>query len=327
MSSSNQLQSSDGQSQTWTRIKNKILDVPFVYPLLVILTIVILLERPGMLKPLFFFTILRQALPLMLVTIGQSLCMRVRSIDLSSPGVIVLSVYIVTSGLIPAPAWLLCLFALAVGAIIGAINAWFIGIRHSSAVLVTLATAMIAGGIVLILSGIRQPGPTPDILKFLAQWRAFGFPALPVVVVIFASIFALWLRQSVLNRVIDAIGANPTAAWVSGLPYLKTIFSVHIISGTLSALAGVILAAALGKGSVTAGADLALYSLAAVVLGGVSFGVSRGGVIGPVIAAAMMTFLFNFLTAYDVQQPVRLIIVGVTIVLSAIIISARNEAN
>ncbi|MCV2894649.1 ABC transporter permease [Lentibacter sp. XHP0401] len=304
---------------------SRVVDMPFVYPLFIILLIVVWVERPAMLGPVFFWTIMRQAAPLVLVAIGQSLCMRVQSIDLSSSGVIVAAVYVLTGGWIEASTPVLCLLAIFIGLISGAVNAWFIAIRRSSAVLVTLATAMILSGVVLILSGIRQPDRAPEDLVALMRMRSFGVPMIPLVTFAFACVFAVLLRFSVLNRVIGAIGTNPKAAWASGLPYVRTVFIVHIMSGAFAAFAAIVLVGSLGKGSVILGQDLALFSLAAVVLGGVSFGVGRGGVMGPVLAAAMLTLLFNFLTAYDVAGPARLIVVGVVIVVAAIIISFREK--
>lgn len=308
-----------------TRVLKQIGGVPFVYPLFALLLVIVWIERPVMLKPMFFFTILRQAVPLILVAVGQSLCMRVRSIDLSSTGVIVGAVYILTGGWIEAPTLVLCLLALGLGLFVGAVNAWFIAIRRSSAVLVTLATAMIVSGIVLILSGTRQPDRAPVDLVEFARVRIEGMPVIALITIVFVILFAIALRMSVLGRVMDAIGTNPKAAWTSGLPYVRTVFTVHMISGAFASLAAIVLIASLGKGSVTLGADLALFSLAAVVLGGVSFGISRGGVIGPALAGAMLTFLFNFLTAYDVAQPARLIVVGMVIIVAAIVISMREN--
>lgn len=301
--------------------------IPLVYPLFALLLLAAYIERPMMLAPLFFFTIMRQAVPLILVTIGQSLCMRIRSLDLSSGGVIVGAAYILTSGWIQAPTPVLIALALALGLAVGAVNAWFIAIRRSSAVLVTLATAMIVGGTVLVLSGILQPDRSPQALVDLARFRIGKVPMLPILAFALAGLIALAVRSSVLGRYIDAIGANPRAAWVSGLPYVRVVFLVHMTSGLLSALAAMALVGTLGKGSVILGQDLPLFSLAAVVLGGVSFGYGKGGVLGPVFASAMLIFLFNFLTAYNFAQPVRLILVGIVILISAIAIShrARNE--
>ena len=307
------------------RIFSALATIPLVYPLSALLLLVAWFERPMMLTPIFFFTILRQAVPLMFVAVGQSLCMRVRSIDLSCSGVIVGAVYLLTAGWIEAPTLLLCGLALLLGLTVGAVNAWFIAVRRSSAVLVTLATGMIVSGTVLILSGIRQPDRAPDALTAFARARIEGVPIVVPIAVGVILLFAILLRGSVLRWVMDAIGTNPKAAWTSGLPYVPTIFAVHMISGTFSALAAIVLVASLGQGSVTIGADLALFSLAAVVLGGVSFGIAKGGVAGPALAAAMLTFLFNFLTAYDVAQPARLIVVGVVIIVAAIAISSRSQ--
>lgn len=305
----------------WHMVKS----VPLVFPLFAILLVVAWFERPMMLTPLFFFTIMRQAVPLALVAIGQSLCMRIRSIDLSASGVVVGAGYILTSAWIDATLPVLLAVAILLGLTVGAVNAYFIAYRRSSAVLVTLATAMIVGGGVLVLSGYLQPDRTPKPIVDLVRWRVGSVPMIPILAAGLALIIAAAVRFSVLGRFIDAIGSNPKAAWTSGLPYIRVVFAVHMTSGVLSALAAVVLAGALGKGSVTMGQDLSMFSLAAVVLGGVSFGYGKGGVMGPVIAAAMLTFLFNFLTAYDIAQPARLVLVGAVIVLAAIAISWKTR--
>ena len=325
MSMATETRSTDIAPSRVRKIGFLLLDIPFVYPLFVILLMVVAIERPVMLTPVFFWTIMRQAVPLVFVALGQSLCMRVRSIDLSSTGVIVVAVYVLTSGWIDAPTPVLCALAIALGLLAGAINAYFIAFRRSSAVLVTLATAMILSGMILILSGIRQPDRAPDDLVTLMRLRAFGVPMAPLLTILVVLALAMLLRFSALKRLIDAIGTNPKAAWTSGLPYIRTVFAVHMISSAGAAIAAIVLVGALGKGSVILGQDLALFSLAAVVLGGVSFGVGRGGLIGPALAAAMLTLLFNFLTAYDIDAPARFVVVGFVIVFAAIAISARSD--
>ena len=72
------------------------------------------------------------------------------------------------------------------------------------------------------------------------------------------------------------------------------------------------------------GSDLALNSLAAVILGGVTFGSGRGGVLGPAVASFMLTFIFNLLTSFGLGEPGKQIAQGAIIALAAIVYSARG---
>jgi len=80
-----------------------------------------------------------------------------------------------------------------------------------------------------------------------------------------------------------------------------------------------------GKGSITLGQDLALNSLAAAILGGVTFGRSKGGMAGPAVAAFMLTFLFNFLTSLGLGEPGRLMLQGAIIAVAALAYSLKNR--
>ena len=93
----------------------------------------------------------------------------------------------------------------------------------------------------------------------------------------------------------------------------------------ISVACGFILVGFVGKGSITLGQDLALNSLAAAILGGVTFGRSKGGMAGPAVAAFMLTFLFNFLTSLGLGEPGRLMLQGAIIAVAALAYSLKNR--
>ena len=136
---------------------------------------------------------------------------------------------------------------------------------------------------------------------------------------------ALLLRGTVFGRYLDATGANPQAAALSGIPHLRVIFIGHVASALISVLCGFILVGFVGKGSITLGQDLALNSLAAAILGGVNFGSGRGGMAGPAVAAFMLTFLFNFLTSLGLGEPGRLMLQGAIIAAAALAYSLNRK--
>jgi ribose transport system permease protein len=131
--------------------------------------------------------------------------------------------------------------------------------------------------------------------------------------------------MSVFGRYIDAIGANPRAAWVSGIPYVRVVTVVHVLSSLFAVLSGFLLIGFVGVGSMDIGRDLALGSLAAVILGGVTFGSGRGGVLGPTVAALMLTFSFNLLTGLGLGEPAKLMLQGLIIGIAAAAYSAQRR--
>lgn len=296
-----------------------LLGLPPAYVALAVLLLLAAAMRPQLLSAMLLPLIARQAAPLGLAVIGQSLVMRARSIDLSSGGVIVAVSYLLTSGyfgLSDAVSMLLCmLLGLTVGVLNGVLIVW----ARASSMIVTLAVSMILMGIVIALSQFRAPGDAPEILRELVRLRVGGVPAPVWLWLALLLMAAVFLRRSVYGRSLDAVGANPQAAALSGLPHRRVIFIAHVVSALISVLCGFVLVGFVGKGSVTLGQDLALNALAAAILGGVNFGSGRGGMAGPAVAAFMLTFLFNFLTGLGLGEPGRLMLQGAVIAAAALV--------
>ena len=309
----------------WRRAARFVSALPPAYVGTALLLLLAALLRPQLLSLFLLPLIARQAAPLGLAVIGQSLVMRGRSIDLSSGGVIVAVSYILTSGYFPVSDAVAMGLCLVLGITVGVINGVLIVKARASSMIVTLAMAMILLGIVIALSQFRAPGDAPEFLRELARFRVLGIP-LPVLVwlAVLAPV-ALLLRTTVYGRYLDAVGANPRAAAVSGIPYLRVIFVGHVASALISVLCGFILVGFVGKGSVTLGQDLALNSLAAAILGGVNFGSGKGGMLGPAVAAFMLTFLFNFLTSLGLGEPGRLMLQGAIIAAAALVYSLNKK--
>jgi len=280
--------------------------------------------RPALVSPELLLLILRQAAPLGLAAIGQSLVMRGLSLDLSIGGIVVAVTYILTSGYVRLPEAPLLAACLIFGMGIGAANGFLIVRLRASSVIVTLAVAMILYGIVIALSQLRAPGDAPELLKFVGSGRIGIVPIAPVLWLAVLVPAALLLRSTVFGDYLDAVGDNPRAAAWSGIPHQRIIFITHVFSGATAALSAFLLTGFVGMGSVTAGQDLPLNTLAACILGGVNFGSGRGGMAGPAVAAFMLTFLFNFLTSFGLGEPEKLMLQGAIIVVAALTYSMRQ---
>jgi ribose transport system permease protein len=303
-----------------------LLSLPFAYAGTALLLIAAYLTRPALLSPLLLLLIVRQAAPLGIAVIGQSICMRVLSLDLSIGGVIVCVSYILTSGILPlSEPWLL-LICLVFGLAVGLLNSFFITVLRASSVIVTLAMAMVLSGVVISFSQYQAPSDAPQIVRFFGQTRIGVFPIALLVWLALLLPTIAFLRLSVFGRYVDAIGANPKAAWVSGIPYVRVVSIVHVMSSLFAVFSGFLLVGFVGVGSMDIGRDLALNSLAAVILGGVTFGSGKGGVLGPTVAAFMLTFTFNLLTSLGLGEPAKLIIQGAIIAMAAIAYAARSQS-
>jgi ribose transport system permease protein len=302
----------------------ELLKLPPSYYLLILVVIATAATSPNLLKINVLFIFLRQAAPLGIAVLGQLLVMRARSIDLSIGGIFVMTNYMITAGVLSgySPVALIVV-PIAMGLVIGLLNGILIAQVRASAVIVTLGMTTVLTGLVLYLSSGRPPGGVPAYLKSLSAER-FGMVPLPVLVwVVLSIVLAGALRFFIFGRFLAAVGDNPRAARMSGLPLPRVIVVTHVLSGLLAAAGGVLHTAALGVGSVKFGPEIIMNSIAATILGGGSFGSGRGGVSGPFVAVVALTFMFAVLTVFGVQDPGKLMIQGVVIAVAAVVYGLR----
>ncbi len=295
-----------------------VLNLPPAFYGTVLLLLAALALRPVLLGSVFFLAIVGQAAPLGMVALGQSLVMRCRSIDLSIAGVFVAADFIITSGYFSAwPAPVLILLCLLLGLTVGSINGILITRVRASAVIVTLGMSIVLVGVVVAFSNYSQPGEVPGFLRTIGSGDFYAVPISLIVWFAIALPTGLALSRSVYGRYLSAVGANPQAAALSGIPYLRIIFIAHVISALFATVGGLLLAGFVGLGSTTLGQDLVLNSIAAVILGGINFGGGAGGTLGPMVGAFMLTFLFNFLNSFGLGEPAKYMMQGGIIAVAA----------
>jgi ribose transport system permease protein len=293
-----------------------------------VLVIAALIFRPMLLSAAFLWIIARQAAPLGMVVLGQSLSMRCRSIDLSIGGVVLAVNYLASSPHMSSwSGYSIVIVCLVLGLAIGTINGILITRFKGSAVIVTIGMTIIFVGVVVAFSRYTPPGEVPRLVRFLGSGRLGSVPMASVIWLAFVVPLALALRTTVFGKYVDAVGSNPRAAAVSGIPHLKVIFLVHVLSGLTAAVGGLLLAGFVGMGSTDTGIgqDLTLNSMAAVILGGVTFGGGKGRILGPAVGAFMLTFVFNFLTSFGFEESGRLMMQGAIIAVAALIDAGRKR--
>lgn len=313
------------RSESTTPLKAVLRRLPWFYIVAAGLVVIGGLIRPSLLEPYLLLLMLRQAAPLGLAVLGQSICIRLLSIDLSFGGVAMVVAYIMTSGAIDLAEPMLIALCLGAGVIVGAVNAFFIAKLKASSVIVTLAMTMVLGGVVLALSQFRALGDAPEILSYLGKTRVGMVPLAVIIWLVLVAAIAVFMRVSTFGRYVDAIGSNPRAALTSGVPYVRVVFTGHILSSLFAVLSTFLLLGSVGVGSLSIGSDLALNSLAAVILGGVTFGSGRGGMLGPTVAAFMLMFAFNFLTSMGLGEPGKQMAQGAIIAIAAVAYALRSK--
>jgi ribose transport system permease protein len=248
----------------------------------------------GRLPGLFEWTsVVNSGMPTALVAIGQSIVVLTRGIDLSVGGIVDVSNSLAATHMHPGAASMLgwSLIILLFGTAAGAINGALIAYARLQPILVTLATLSILQGVALDI--LPTPGgsiPTTYSDVLANPNRPWGLVAIGAVVV-------LWFvfRRTSLGVRIYAIGNDEYAARAHGIPVRRVKVAAYALSGLLSSAGGLFLAASTTAGDATEGNTFVLTSIAAVVLGGVSFQGGRGSALGALTGAFILTVLVNVL--------------------------------
>ncbi len=167
------------------------------------------------------------------------------------------------------------------------------------------------------LSGLYAFGDRPQWWTDLG-WVE-GYRGVPYPVLIFALlglVGSVLLNRMRFGRFVLAVGGNPEAAWLAGVPIKKITFAIYVVMGCLSGLSGAILSARLNGALPTAGELFELDAIAAVVIGGTSLLGGVGSVRGSIIGAFFIGAMNNGMSLMDITEFYQKVIKGVIIILA-----------
>ena len=241
----------------------------------------------------------------LIVAFGQTIVVLARGADLSVGSMIALSGAVLgelfaVKGLPFALTFAICIV---VGLGLGAVaNALIITKLRVSFIIVTLGTFSIFRSLAdVIISGtsITVYDPTLD---WMANGEVGPIPVLVITAAIFYLVVLFVLRGTTYGRSVYAVGANPEAARLSGIPVHRVVIAGYAICGGLAAFAGILTVGQLGSAQPTAGVSAELNSLAAVLLGGTRFSGGHGGVTGTVMGVLFLGVLTNLLLIAGVNS-------------------------
>jgi ribose transport system permease protein len=209
----------------------------------------------------------------------------------------------------------LAIVVLIAGAGIGMVNGLLVILSRVPDVIATLTTGFIWGGVALLILEKPGGGAPPEFLN-LGAGTLFTTWLPTALILLVVSVSAIWipLHRSKLGLQLYAIGSDRVAAFRSGVNVERTRFAAYIFSGLFSAVGGLGLTMTTGIGAPLAGVYYTLSGLAAVVVGGVSLAGGRGGMVGPVLAAFVLTLIPTDLIFLNIDPNFGQVIQGVLIV-------------
>lgn len=215
---------------------------------------------------------------------------------------------------------------MATGLLIGLVNGLLITRWKITPFIATLGMLGVCTGLTFIISNGTSVTLLPDELGAIGNHIFFGFISFSVLV---AGIVVVWiyllLNKTRFGRYTYAIGSNVESARRAGINVSAHLTKVYMLSGFLASLAGIIIIMRFVNGSPLTGSHTELNAIAAVVIGGTSLFGGRGGILGTVVGAAIISVLLTGLVLGHVQAYWQIVAIGVIIILAVYMDQLRNR--
>jgi len=269
------------------------------------------------------FIVSREATYLIMVTLAQMVALLSAGVDLSLGATIALISIVSATVMVALQAYpgvdvfVGCLVGIGVGALVGAVNGFCIAFFRISPFLVTLGMSFIALALALILSGGGAPvyGLPKSFVYILGAGKIWGIPVPVMVTILLIGVMYFILSWTRLGRYIYALGGSSEAATRVGIPIRRYTFFTWVNVGILVGVAGVMLTARCGSGEPTLGLVMPLYSIAAALIGGISYFGGEGKLYGAILGAITITLLRNGMDVVGVDSFVQMVILGVILIM------------
>jgi rhamnose transport system permease protein len=231
---------------------------------------------------------------LAILAVGQATVIITRNVDLSVGSILGLSAFGTGSLLVAVPHLpipVVIVAGTAIGAVCGVVNGALIAAARVPALVVTLGTLYVFRGIDYSWATSRQINAADLPAGFLHMGTAtlLGVPVLTLFAVAVLLVAGFYLHSYRSGREMYAIGSDPAAAVLAGIPVGRRVFAAFVASGALAGLAGVLYAARFGTLDANAGLGVELNVVAAVVVGGVAIFGGSGSVYGAALGAVLLT--------------------------------------
>jgi rhamnose transport system permease protein len=274
--------------------------------------------------------ILDNASLVMIVAVGEALVIMARQIDLSVAAILGLAAYLIGSLVghvgFGGPVVGIVL-ALGLGAVLGLFNGVLIERVKMPAIIATLATLSVYGGLQVVVTHGSQlyQSQLPNWLGNIVSTSWLGLSPLVWVAFAVTAIVALVARFTAWGRDIYAMGSNPEAAAYLGIRAGRRTYEVFAVCGALAGLAGLLYAGQYGNVDATAGSGFELTAIAAAVIGGVSLFGGSGSPLGAALGAILLTEIENILALLKISIFAQQTLEGAAIVIAVAVYSLLSR--
>ena len=284
-----------------------------IVTVLLLLCTIFAIKAPGFVSVRNLYYILQQVSVVGILVIGQTLVIITKGIDLSQGAIIgfssIISAIMIVSGVI-----------------IGLVNGWLVAKMHVPPMIATLGTTNIVSAAALLSCNGSNIYSLPASIKAFASIKLLNFlPGITCIMLVLLVIAHVMLSKTRFGRYTYAVGSNEISAKFSGIKVERHLILVYLISGFVSAVAGVIMVCRLNSGVSTAGDGYEMNSIAAAVIGGTSLLGGEGTIIGSMVGALIMSVLSNGLQLMGISTYWQKLLVGVVLIAAVLVDNIRRR--
>jgi fructose transport system permease protein len=273
------------------------------------------------LDPANFSLIIQQVMVVGTLAIGQTLIILTAGIDLSCGTAMALGSIVMTKLAVDSnvPPLIAILLGVATCAAIGFLNGGLVVGLALPPFIVTLGTFSICLALTHIYSKDETISDLPSAMTKLGESFSIGDTRVTYGSLVTLALFAfIWfvLTQTTWGRRVYALGDNPEATRLMGVPVRKQLLMVYVVAGIIYGIAALLLIARTGVGDPNAGQTDNLDAITAVVLGGTSLFGGRGTIIGTLIGALIIGVVRNGLVLMGVASQYQILITGILVIVA-----------
>ncbi|GAA4702805.1 ABC transporter permease [Nocardioides conyzicola] len=269
---------------------------------------------------------------LLLLAVGQAVVIITRNVDLSVGSTLGLTAYFTGNLFVDHPGIpIIAVFLLGLlfGAFLGFVNGFLVTFFNVPALVITLGTLYIYRGIFLSWAGSSRINASdmPSSFLDLGTKQILTIPVLTIIGLVVLALVGYYLYTARGGRELYAIGSDPDAAVLYGLPVKRRVLGAFVLCGALAGLAGVVYAARYGTVSSGAGYGMELQAVGAAVIGGVAIFGGSGTVWGAAIGAFLLVTINRALPVVGISDFWQRAVVGALIIAAIVldrVLSARQ---
>ncbi|MGE4326368.1 MAG: ABC transporter permease [Pseudodonghicola sp.] len=271
----------------------------------------------------------RQSVYLVLVSLGQMLVLISGGFDLSVGTAIALtsvvsaSAMVFFAGIFPDAIWLAILLGafagFAAALLVGMVNGIGVAYFDVSPFIMTLGVSSVGAGLALFLTGgVPVSGLPFEFADTFGFGRLWGIPVPVLIAVICIAVMWVFMSRTRLGTQIYAVGGNIKAAHLSAINTRRTLMLAYMVCALIASLTGLLLTARVESGEANLGGTIALESIAACVIAGVSLRGGIGRVENVVLGAFFIVLVQNGMNLAQVSSYMQMVLLGVLLILAVI---------